>query len=111
MGPSHSWPRRTHTAKSRFLTLQPFCYINQIMRRASASLALASLFALGPLAAGAGEKKFSLTIDNIMRGPNLVGYEPAQIRWSGDNSKIYFQWKKASEPVAAPLDSYVVNRN
>ncbi|MDQ1471749.1 MAG: hypothetical protein QOJ99_3229, partial [Bryobacterales bacterium] len=81
------------------------------MRRASASFALASVLVVGPFAAGAGETKFSLTIDNIMRGPNLVGYEPAQIHWSGDNSKIYFQWKKASDPVAAPLDTYVVNRD
>lgn len=78
------------------------------MFRPSFSLVLITSFALGPLA-GAGN--FSLTIDNIMRGPNLVGTEPAQVRWSGDSSKIYFQWKKASDPVAAPLDSYVVNRD
>src|SRR5438067_1137361 len=81
------------------------------MLRASASLALASVIVLGPLAISAGETKFSLTIDNIMRGPNLVGYEPMQIRWAGDNSKVYFQWKKASDPIAAPLDTYVVSRD
>jgi dipeptidyl aminopeptidase/acylaminoacyl peptidase len=81
------------------------------MLRASVRLAVAALLSLGPLAAAAGETKFSLTIDNIMRGPYLVGYEPAQIHWSGDNSKIYFQWKKAADPVAAPLDNYVVNRD
>ena len=26
-------------------------------------------------------KKFDLTIDNIMRGPELVGYEPRAVRW------------------------------
>ncbi len=31
------------------------------------------------------------------------------IRWSGDSSKIYFQWKQASDPIAAPFDTYVVN--
>ncbi|MES1260352.1 MAG: alpha/beta fold hydrolase, partial [Acidobacteriota bacterium] len=72
---------------------------------------VASLLVLGPLAAGAGETKFSLTIDNIMRGANLVGYEPAQILWSGDSAKIYFRWKKAADPVAAPFDTYVVNRD
>lgn len=65
---------------------------------------------LGPLARGAGESRFSLTIDNIMRGPNLVGTEPADVRWSGDSSKIYFQWKKYSDPASAPLDTYVVDR-
>src|SRR5438876_7256132 len=81
------------------------------MLRASARFAPASAVALGPLAASAGETEFSLTIDNIMRGPNLVGYEPTQIRWAGDNSKVYFQWKKASDAIAAPLDSYVVSRD
>jgi dipeptidyl aminopeptidase/acylaminoacyl peptidase len=82
------------------------------MRRAPiASLLIASLLMLGPLVAGAGETKFALTIDNLMRGPNLVGYEPAQVRWSGDSSKIYFQWKQAADPVAAPFDTYVVNRD
>jgi dipeptidyl aminopeptidase/acylaminoacyl peptidase len=46
-----------------------------------------------------------------MRGPNLVGTEPAQVRWSGDGSKIYFQWKRAADPIIAPLDTYVVNRD
>ena len=85
------------------------------MRSASANRSLtsvlSSLLIMGPLAAGAGETKFFLTIDNLMRGPNLVGYEPAQVHWSGDNSRIYFQWKKATDPVAAPMDSYVVNRD
>ena len=67
----------------------------------------ALLFALSPLPAA--EKKFDLTIENIMRGPNLVGTEPGQVRWSGDSSKIYFQWKKASDAASAPLDTYVVN--
>jgi hypothetical protein len=63
------------------------------------------------LAASAGETKFALTIDNIMRGSGLVGYEPAQIRWSPDSSKIYFQWKKAADLLAAPMDNYVANRD
>src|ERR1041385_1163364 len=55
--------------------------------------------------------KFALTIDNIMRGPGLVGYEPAQARWSGDSKQIYFQWKKALQLEDAPRDTYVVNRD
>jgi hypothetical protein len=72
---------------------------------------LALFLVLGPLVAIAGETKFSLTIDNLMRGQNLVGYEPTQVHWSGDSSKIYFQWKQASDPIAAPLDIYVVSRD
>ena len=32
--------------------------------------------------------KFLLTIDNIMRGPELYGYPPQDVRWSGDNQRI-----------------------
>jgi dipeptidyl aminopeptidase/acylaminoacyl peptidase len=55
--------------------------------------------------------RFALTIDNIMRGPALAGYEPAQVRWSGDSQRLYFQWKQASDKQDAPLDAYAVNRD
>jgi dipeptidyl aminopeptidase/acylaminoacyl peptidase len=79
------------------------------MSRSSLSFAVATALALGPLAAAPAGKKFQLTIENIMRGPNLVGFEATGVRWSGDSSKIYFQWKQASDPIPAPLDTYVVN--
>jgi dipeptidyl aminopeptidase/acylaminoacyl peptidase len=53
----------------------------------------------------------SLTVDHIMRGPGLVGYEPAQVRWSGDSRQIYFQWKQAAQKEDAPMDTYVVERD
>lgn len=81
------------------------------MLRATLSLTLSAFLALSPLAAATTGKKFQLTIENIMRGPNLVGYEPSAVRWSGDSSKIYFQWKQASDAIAAPFDTYVVNRD
>jgi dipeptidyl aminopeptidase/acylaminoacyl peptidase len=80
------------------------------MRRfplASAALLLASLFAFRANPAG----KFALTIDNIMRGPELYGYEPSAVRWSGDGERIYFQWKLASDPRRKPLDTYAVGRD
>ncbi len=58
-----------------------------------------------------GQQKFALTIDNIMRGPGLYGYEPAGVRWSGDSQRIYFQWKQASDAVDHPMDTYVINRD
>jgi dipeptidyl aminopeptidase/acylaminoacyl peptidase len=54
---------------------------------------------------------FALTVDNIMRGPGLVGYEPAAVRWSYDSQWLYFQWKQYGDKVTAPLDTYVVNRD
>jgi dipeptidyl aminopeptidase/acylaminoacyl peptidase len=56
-------------------------------------------------------EKFSLTVDNIMRGPSLVGYPPAQVRWSYDSQRVFFQWKQAGDKRDAPLDTYVVGRD
>jgi len=35
---------------------------------------------------------FDFTIPNMMRGPELYGREPMQVRWTPDNRWIYFQW-------------------
>jgi dipeptidyl aminopeptidase/acylaminoacyl peptidase len=55
--------------------------------------------------------KFALTVDNLMRGPHLVGYEPSQVRWSHDSSRIYFEWKQAADRPSAPVDTWVVRRD
>ena len=68
---------------------------------------LAALFFAQAQPAG----KFALTVDNIMRGPNLVGYEPAQVRWSAGCDRIYFQWKQYSDKPDAPFDTWVVGRD
>ncbi|HWO00927.1 MAG TPA: prolyl oligopeptidase family serine peptidase, partial [Blastocatellia bacterium] len=64
-----------------------------------------------PAAAGSANGKFDLTIDNIMRGFELVGYEPRAVRWSQDSQRVYFQWKQASEPREKDFDTYTVNRD
>jgi dipeptidyl aminopeptidase/acylaminoacyl peptidase len=56
-------------------------------------------------------EKFPLTVDNIMRGPGLVGYPPVQIRWSNDSDRIFFQWKQSGDKQDAPLDTYVAGRD
>src|SRR5580700_5443117 len=76
------------------------------MRKTRVFLGLA-LFAFEARPAG----NFSLTIDNIMRGPGLVGYEPAGVRWSHDSQRIFFQWKLAAEQVNAPMATYEINRD
>jgi dipeptidyl aminopeptidase/acylaminoacyl peptidase len=58
----------------------------------------------------AAQGKFLLTIDNIMRGPELYGYTPQDVRWSGDNQRIYFQWKQASETIDKPFETWMVPR-
>jgi len=59
----------------------------------------------------AQHKKFALTIDNIMRGPGLFGYEPRAVRWPGSNDRIYFQWKQPGDPTLKEFDTYVVSRD
>jgi len=61
--------------------------------------------------AAAANQKLALTIDNIMRGPDLVGYEPSRPFWSQDGQRVYFRWKRAGEPRLKEMDLYVVNRD
>jgi dipeptidyl aminopeptidase/acylaminoacyl peptidase len=57
------------------------------LRSSIAGLALAPALLLSQSPA-----KFEFTIKNMMRGPEIYGREPAQIRWTPDNQWIYFQW-------------------
>jgi dipeptidyl aminopeptidase/acylaminoacyl peptidase len=68
---------------------------------------VAILFAFHATPAG----NVALTVDNIMRGPGLYGYEPSQVRWSGDGERLYFQWQQPADPVLKDPDTYVVNRD
>jgi len=51
---------------------------------------------------------FELTVDNIMRGPKLVGYPPSGLRWSGDSSRLYFEWRRPGDDEAS---TWVVARD
>ena len=57
-----------------------------------------------------GQSRFLLTIDNIMRGPQLYGYAPQDLQWSGDGERIYFRWKQASDPQDKPFDTWMLPR-
>src|SRR3954451_17940329 len=70
--------------------------------------ALAAALVIISLAAAA--QQFDLSIDSIMRGNGLVGWEPDDLRWSPDGSKIYFGWKQYTDPLEKERDTYVVNR-
>jgi dipeptidyl aminopeptidase/acylaminoacyl peptidase len=54
-------------------------------------------------------KAFELTVDSIMRGPDLVGHVPTGVYWSQDSRRVYFRWKRAGEPRLKETDLYVVN--
>ena len=80
---------------------------------ALALLAALALAAAGPAAAPAGParpaagpkpangSRFALTVESIMRGPALVGYPPTGLRWSGDSSELYFEWRRPGEDEAS----------
>src|SRR5881396_3449610 len=51
---------------------------------------------------------FPLTVDSIMRGPKLVGYPPTGLRWSGDSSRLYFEWRRPGDDEAS---TWVVGRD
>ena len=42
--------------------------------------------------AAAAADSFAFTIENIMRGPEVVGRPPTDVRWTADNQWIYFRW-------------------
>ena len=54
------------------------------------------------------DAKVEMTVDSIMRGPDLVGYPPSALRWSGDSQQLYFDWRKPGEEESS---TYVVNRD
>src|SRR5439155_1689257 len=51
---------------------------------------------------------FPLTVDSIMRGPKLVGYPQTGLRWSGDSSRLYFEWRRPGDDEPA---TYVVSKD
>ena len=71
-----------------------------------AAIALALVVA-APGVRGASSGTFELTVDSIMRGPRLVGYPQTGLRWSGDSSRLYFEWRRPEDDDAA---TFVVER-
>src|SRR5262245_37633150 len=55
------------------------------------SLATCAAIAAAP-AALAQQAAFDFSIKNMMRGPEVYGREPQNVRWSADGKWIYFNW-------------------
>jgi dipeptidyl aminopeptidase/acylaminoacyl peptidase len=51
---------------------------------------------------------FEFTIDNMMRGPEVTGREPANIRWTPDSRWIYFMWVEPGTDWREPMAPYRV---
>jgi dipeptidyl aminopeptidase/acylaminoacyl peptidase len=43
---------------------------------------------------------FDLSIENLMRGPELYGTAPSRVRFSDDSRHVYFRWKKPDADTA-----------
>src|SRR5438067_1970630 len=57
---------------------------------------LAIVLLCAALPAGAQQAApFDFSIKNIMRGPELYGRQPTDVRWSADSKWIYFTWLEA----------------
>ena len=53
-------------------------------------------------------QRFDFSIANMMRGPELYGREPANVRWTPDGQWIYFQWLPAGSGWRETLKPYRV---
>jgi len=62
------------------------------MSRRLLSGALLATIALAPAAHAQQVGKFEFTIRNMMRGPEVYGRAPSNIRWTLDGQWIYFNW-------------------
>ncbi len=70
------------------------------------NLVLCSLFL------GAQDKTATpLTIDWIMKGPELYGNTPQNIYWAPDGSRLYFSWKPTNTDLDEPMEVHSVDRN
>ena len=76
-------------------------------RRAALCALLLVPFLAGAQAQAPAPAPFKLTVENVMRGPDLVGTEPSAVQWSVDGTRLYFRWKKPAEKTA---DLYMLTK-
>ncbi len=55
-----------------------------------------------------GAQTFDFSIKNMMRGPEVYGREPANVRWSADGKFVYFNWLPAGSDWRDQLKPYRV---
>ena len=55
-----------------------------------------------------GAQTFNFSIKNMMRGPEVYGREPANVRWTNDGQWIYFNWLPAGSDWRDQLKPYRV---
>src|SRR5688572_29646487 len=68
-------------------------------------LVAAAVLAIAPAAAA---QQFDFSIANIMRGPEVYGREPQNVRWTADGQWIYFQWLEPGSDWRLPAKQFRV---
>ena len=71
-------------------------------------LVLLFVSASPPFRPSAAAQQKELTVSWIMKGPELVGREPTDVRWSPDGQYIWFRWLPPGSPWRDPLATYRV---
>src|SRR5918997_721354 len=74
------------------------------MKRSIAAL----VFGLSTAAAAQQPARFDFSIPNIMRGPEVYGREPQQVRWTPDGRWLYFMWNEPGTDWREPLRPFRV---
>src|SRR4051812_16696091 len=74
----------------------------------SRRLAVAIAIAFPIVAQAQAAPKFDFTIANIMRGPEIYGREPSNIRWTLDGKWIYFSWLEPGSDWRLPARQFRV---
>jgi dipeptidyl aminopeptidase/acylaminoacyl peptidase len=67
--------------------------IRSLLRGPAAFCALATALFAAPGQAQTPANGFDLSVRNIMRGPELVGRSPDEVRFSEDGRWVYFRWR------------------
>ena len=60
------------------------------MRR---SVLVLTLLSIPSIPTGAIAQGFRLTVESLMRGPDLVGTAPSNVRFSADGRYVHFTWR------------------
>lgn len=71
-------------------------------------LSLILLFLVTTISFSQRQNQSQLTIDEIMKGEDFVGYLPTNIKWSDNSEDIYFSWNPNNDTIRS---TYSVNIN
>src|SRR3954468_16616264 len=81
-----------HRSRTCYLTNMILHNNRSAARAVRSSVHALLIFFAATAVAQTPAKPFDFSIRNIMRGPELYGRQPSDVRWSADSKWIYFTW-------------------